>query len=122
MKAYKLMRLLSDGKVYPLFINKNVPIEFNIWLESECHPTKGFAVRTGWHCCFTPLAPHLKKELSSGEKRVWVEVEVNDYKTYARPESQGGTWILARQMKALRILPEGIGVTKDKQGSLEVPA
>ena len=104
MKAYKLMRLKKDGKVYPLFINKNKATEFGVWLPAECHPTKGFAVREGWHCCFTPLAPHLKEKLATGEQRVWVEVEVEDYETYDRPESQGGAWILAKRMKAIRTI------------------
>ena len=108
-KAYKLMRLKKDGKVYPLFINKNVPTEFGKWMEAECHPTKGFEVRKGWHCCFKPIAPHLKEMLANGEQRVWVEVEVADYKTYKRPESQGGWWILADRMKANRVLtPEEV--------------
>lgn len=103
-KAYKLMRLGKDGKVYPLFIDKKTPTEFGKWLPAECHPTKGFAVRKGWHCCFTPYAPHLKENLASGEQRVWVEVEVADFTTYDRPESQGGAWILANEMKALRTI------------------
>ena len=104
MKAYKLMRIKKDGLVYPLFINKNTPTKFGKWLPAECHPTKGFAVRTGWHCCFEMNAPHLKKELANGEKRVWVEVEVEDFETYNRPESQGGKWILANKMKAIRVV------------------
>ena len=104
MKAYKLMRMKKDGKVYPLFIDKTTPTKFGEWLPAECHPTKGFAVRQGWHCCFTPYAPHLKETLSNGEQRVWVEVEVEDYHTYDRPESQGGAWILANRMKAIRII------------------
>lgn len=107
--AYKLMRLGKDGKVYPLFINRKEPTKFGVVLPAECYPTKGFAVRQGWHCCFTPYAPHLKEELASGEKRVWVEVKVNDYDTYDRPESQGGTWILAQKMIAVRVLtPEEV--------------
>ena len=98
------LRMKKDGKVYPLFIDKTTPTKFGEWLPAECHPTKGFAVRQGWHCCFTPYAPHLKESLSSGEQRVWVEVEVEDYTTYDRPESQGGAWILANRMKAIRII------------------
>lgn len=105
MKAYKLMRRLHDGKVYPLFINKTVPTEFGKWLQAECHKTKGFAVRQGWHCCFAPVAPHLKETLSNGEERVWLEVEVEDYTTYKRPESQGYDWVLAQRMKVNRIVP-----------------
>lgn len=104
MKAYKLMRKKKDGKIYPLFINKTIPTPIGEWLQAECHPTKGFAVRKGWHCCFTPFAPHLKMELANGEKRVWVEVEVEDWNKYDRPESQGGAWILAQKMKIVREL------------------
>lgn len=75
-------------------------------MQAECYPTKGFAVRKGWHCCFTPVAPHLSMRLANGEQRVWVECEVEDYDTYNRPESQGGTWILAQRMKINRELTE----------------
>lgn len=104
--AYKLMRQLKDGTVHPLFINKKEPTRFGVVLPAECYPTKGFAVRQGWHCCFTPYAPHLKQNLSNGEHRVWVEVKVRDYDTYDRPESQGGAWILAQEMIAERIIPD----------------
>lgn len=104
MKAYKLLRVKKDGNLYPLFINKTVSTPIGEWLEAECIPTNGFAVRCGFHCTFTPWAPHLKTELASGEKRVWVECEVEDYTTYDRPESQGGAWILAQKMKLNRII------------------
>lgn len=73
-------------------------------MKAECFPTKGFAIRQGWHCCFKPIAPHLKTELKTGEKRVWVECEVEDFESYNRPESQGGAWILAQRMKINRVL------------------
>ena len=104
MKAYKLLRLGKDGNLYPLFINKKSSTPFDIWMQAECHPTKGFAVRQGWHCCFAPVAPHLKTSLASGEKRVWCEVEVEDFEKYDRPESQGGAWILAQRMKLVRVM------------------
>lgn len=104
MKAYKLLRIKKDGKLYPLFINKTVSTPIGKWLKAECIPTKGFAVRCGFHCTFSPWAPHLKMELSSGEKRVWVECEVEDYTTYDRPESQGSTWLLAQKMKLVRVI------------------
>lgn len=47
-------------------------------------------------------APHLKMHLASGERRGWVQVEVEDWKTYDRPESQGGAWILAQRMKIVK--------------------
>ena len=104
MKAYKLVRKLKDNKLYPLFIHKTEPFEMNKWMQAECYPTKGFAIRKGFHCCFQPLAPHLKEHLSNGEQRVWIECEVKDWESYDRPESQGGAWILAQQMKVKREL------------------
>lgn len=48
--AYKLFRELKSGEITSLFINKKVKLPFNEWLEAESYPTKGFAVRPGWHC------------------------------------------------------------------------
>lgn len=103
MKAYKLLRV-KNGKLYPLFINKEVETKLGETYAAECHPTKGFAVRTGWHCCLKPIAPHLKEILANGEARVWVECEVEDFQLYNRPESQGGTWVLANKIKMVKIL------------------
>ena len=118
-KAYKLFRI-KEGKLYPLFINRNKETVLGQWLEAECIPTKGFAVRKGWHCCFSPIAPHLKTELKNGEKRVWVECEVKDFETYSRPESQGGEWILANSLKVNRILSsEEVEVIKERKFDYE---
>lgn len=104
MKAYKLLRMMKDGTIHPLFINKSVATPIGKWMPAECHPTKGFAIRKGWHCCFKPIAPHLKEKLANGEQRIWVEVEVEDWNSYDRPESQGGAWILAQAMKIVKVL------------------
>ena len=104
MKAYKLLRIKKDGKLYPLFINKTVSTPIGEWMPAEFHPTKGFQPRKGWHVCFRPLAPHLKMHLANGEQRVWVECEVEDWESYDRPESQGGAWCLAQKMKLIRML------------------
>lgn len=104
MKAYKLVRLGKDGKCYPLFINKHQAFEFGKQMIAGCYPTKGFAVREGFHCCFKPIAPHLKEQLASGQQRVWIELEVEDFTTYDRPESQGGEWILAKKITPIRIV------------------
>ena len=104
MKVYKMLRMGKDGNLYPLFINKTIPTPIGKWLEAECYPTKGFAIRKGWHCCLAPMAPHLKLNLASGQKRVWVECEAEGCQTYKRPESQGGTWVLAERLKIIRIL------------------
>jgi hypothetical protein len=99
MIAYKLVRKLKSGKLTPLFINKSVGIQLNEWYKSECHPTKGFKVRQGWHCTSSPNAPHL-----SERDRVWIKVEILDYETIKRPVSQGGLWYLADKIKFLEIL------------------
>ena len=99
MRAYKLIRKMKDGKLSPLFINKKSRIPVGEWLDAEEHPTKGFAFRKGWHCTLEPVAPHL-----SDKGRVWVEVEVENVELYNRPESQGGTWVLAQRMKIIKEL------------------
>jgi hypothetical protein len=99
MKAYKLIRKMKDGTLSPLFINQKSRIPVNTWMDAELHPKKGFAVRQGWHCTLKPVAPHL-----SENGRVWVEVEVEDVELYDRPESQGGTWVLAQRMKIIKEL------------------
>ena len=97
MKAYKLIRKMKDGSLSPLFINKKVRLPIGVWFDAESHPTKGFAVRKGWHCTLTPNAPHL-----STKNRIWVEVEVEDVEHYKRPESQGGSWVLAQKMRIVK--------------------
>ena len=88
---------MKDGSLSPLFINKKMRIPVGVWLEAESHPTNGFAFRKGWHCTLKPIAPHL-----STKNRVWIECEIEDFEYYNRPESQGGTWVLAQKMKVLR--------------------
>ena len=104
MRAYKLVRKTRDGNLYPLFIDKKRPYVLGEEREAEYIPTKGFSPRFGFHCCFKPYAPHLKTKLASGERRVWIECDVDDCETYDRPESQGGMWILAQKLIAIREL------------------
>ena len=104
MVAYKLVRQMKDGSLSPLFINKKSRLSFGVWLKAENHPTKGFKERMGWHCTLEPKAPHLKIKPKNGRPRIWVEVEVKNYKKYKRPESQGGMWVLANQIKINKVL------------------
>ena len=104
MIAYKLVRLKKDGSLGSLFIQRKDNLPLNTWLEAEEIPTKGFSTRKGWHCTFEMNAPHLKIELSNGEKRAWVKVEVEDWFKYNRPESQGGAWILANRMRIIEVM------------------
>jgi len=99
MIAYKLVRKLKSGKLTPLFINKQQGIELDKWYESECHPTKGFKVRQGWHCTSTPNAPHL-----TNKGRVWLKVEIEDVTEHQRPQSQGGLWYTADKIRFLEAL------------------
>jgi len=99
MIAYKLFRKRKDGTYGPLFINRKQRVEPMTWYDAESHPTKGFAVRPGWHCCAEPLAPHLSKK-----DRVWCKVMITQYTEHQRPESQGGLWYTANKMKVLNEL------------------
>lgn len=96
MKAFKLVRVRANGTLGPLFINRRQVLPVGVWLQAENHPTKGFAVRPGWHVTAAPVAPHLSKR-----GRGWITVEVEDYIEVFRPKSQGGLWFLAQRMKVM---------------------
>ena len=117
MIVYKKVRQMKDGTLKPLFIGKDKPFEIGKWQHCEYIPTKGFAPRSistddnskigGWHCCFKPIAPHIADELSSGEKRIWMECEARGRSTvYKRSLLQGGSWILVEEIKPIRILTD----------------
>lgn len=86
--GFKLFEQDADGNLYPLFIDKNTPVPMYEWIHAEFHPTKGFAVRGGWHVGVdVPDAPWLKsydgtetgfyKSRWKTGKRVWCIVEYN---------------------------------------------
>jgi len=56
-------------------------------------------VRCGWHVTPKLFAPHLSKN-----GRVWGIVEMQDYKEFQRPESQGGLWYIAQKIKVMEIM------------------
>lgn len=103
LRAYKLVRQKRDGSLGSLFIGRKNDLIIGEWLKAEQIPTKGFAFRPGWHCTLQKNAPHLKMKPKNDVQRVWIEVEVRDYEYYDRPESQGGVWVLAQEMRVLRI-------------------
>lgn len=98
ISGYKLFRQRKDGTLGPLFINARLRIPLGEWMPAESHPTPGYAYRPGWHATTKPIAPHL-----STKGRVWCRVEMRGVTTYARPESQGGSWLLAQHLKVLSI-------------------
>jgi len=97
--AFKLMALHKNGSIGSLFIHRRDRVRVGQWRRAHSYPTKGFAVRPGWHCCRTPEAPHL-----STKGRVWAEVLIEEVRTIDRPECQGGSWYLADRMKVVRLL------------------
>ena len=97
MIAYKLFTERKDGTLGPLFINRRQRVPIGKWVEAECHPTKGYAVRPGWHCTSKPTAPHLKLK----DDRVWVKVEIDDSEELHRPDNQGGLWFIANKMRVI---------------------
>jgi hypothetical protein len=105
-KAYKLFKIRSNGTIGPLFINARQVIELGEWLPAEDHPTNGFAHRPGWHATLLPVAPHLSERPASGPERAWFEVEIGKHRRFNRPQSQGGTWVLAENMRVVRRLTD----------------
>lgn len=94
MLAYKLFRVRNDGSLGSLFIGRKERYWRDKWMQAKCFPTKGFKIRKGWHCLPVPHAPHL-----STTNRRWMLVAIRDYKEVRRPESQGGTWYIAKWLR-----------------------
>lgn len=101
MIAYKLFRQRKDGTLGSLFINKKNIIPVNKWLKAESFPTKGYAVRPGWHCLPRPYAPHL-----SCKNRVWCLVEIKEVTTYEVASKYGSIWYLANKLKVIKIMED----------------
>ena len=97
MVVYKLFRKKKCGDITSLFINKTKTLPINVWLNAEAHPTDGYKFRPYWHCTEKPIAPHL---IERG--RVWLEVEIDDFIEFKRPEHQGSKWFLAKKIKILQ--------------------
>ncbi|RLG71210.1 MAG: hypothetical protein DRO11_04915 [Methanobacteriota archaeon] len=95
MKAFKLFNQRKNGTLGPLFINRKQIIPIDKWLPAKNIPTKGFAVRPGWH-----TAPY-KAQYLSEKDRVWMEVEIKNYYKFDRPKHQGGYWLIAKEMRVV---------------------
>jgi hypothetical protein len=99
MNGYKLVRKRADGSYGPLFIHTSERWHLGDTVHAGDHPTKGYAHRPGLHAMAEPRAPHMNEHAPG---RVWVEVDLQDVRTFDRPRAQGGTWYLADQMTILR--------------------
>ena len=93
MKAFKLFRVLKDGNITSLFINKTEKLKLEEWLEAKSYPTEGYKVRPFFHCMDRPAAPHL-----TNKGRIWLEVEIEEFTILNCPKHQGGVWYLAQKM------------------------
>jgi len=91
--GYKLFRQRNDGTLGSLFINRSQRLRPNVLYLAKAYPTKGFALRPGWHVCAKRSAPHLSKK-----GRVWKRVWFEDHVVQVRPARQGGVWYIAKRM------------------------
>lgn len=57
MKGYKLFEMNKNGKLFPLFIDKNTEVKVGEWIKAKYNLSKGFASRGGWHIGLTCDAP-----------------------------------------------------------------
>ena len=134
--GYKLFEMdMRNGKLYPLFIGKTEETKVGEWVHAEFIPTKGFAVRSGWHLGLIPSAPHLigadgtyRSKRGKNFKRVWCEVEYNNThnytsEAYKQPkhcfvcipdngyydfkEPNGAKWIISSDIRVKHILTDG---------------
>lgn len=104
-KAYKLLRVRTNGSLGPLFVGRELILWPGLWFNARSDlEHKGLKHRPGFHCCQYPNAPHLKLKLKSGETRVWALVEIQNWTTLTRPKCQGGVWYLAQRMKVVEVL------------------
>lgn len=99
MIVYKLFRVLKDGSIASLFINKKARHKMGIWLKADYYPTKGYSKRFGWHSVKNPYAPHL-----SLKGRAWFKCEIKDYKEIPRPLNQGEKWFISNEIKIIEKL------------------
>lgn len=95
VKAYKLFRVHEKhpGKLFPLFVDSNTPVEMNKWIDAkEGEMTNGkvkskigpLAYRPGWHAGDLPVATHIGEKsdasLTAPDVRpanhAWAEVEM----------------------------------------------
>ena len=102
VKAYKLFRVhpKHPGKLFPLFIGKNEPVEMGKWVDAEHIPTKGFAERPGWHAGDLPMATHIgaksdpenmTKPDIRPDNQVWTEIEMPNDVDWQSEANRRGT-------------------------------
>ena len=110
VKAYKLFRVHPDhpGKLFPLFVDANTPVEMNKWVDAkEGEMANGkvkskigaLAYRPGWHAGDLPIATHIGEKsdpkLTAPDRRpanhAWAEVEMPDDVDWQAEANKRGT-------------------------------
>jgi len=112
VKAYKLFRVHKDhpGKLFPLFVDANTPVEMNKWVDAKEGDMKdgkvkskigALAYRPGWHAGDLPIATHIGVQSDPKNMKnmppdrrpsnhAWAEVEMpNDVDWQAEATKRG---------------------------------
>jgi hypothetical protein len=110
VKAYKLFRVHKDhpGKLFPLFVDANTPVEMNKWVDAKEGEMKGnkvkskigdLAYRPGWHAGDLPIATHIGEKSDPSKtapdrrpaNHAWAEVEMPDDVDWQSEATKRGT-------------------------------
>jgi hypothetical protein len=110
VKAYKLFRVhpKHPGKLFPLFVNANEPVEMGKWQDAQIGEMTGnkvkskigpLAFRPGWHAGDVPVATHIGEKSDPNltapdvrpDNHVWAEVEMPDDVDWQSEANKRGT-------------------------------
>jgi GNAT superfamily N-acetyltransferase len=113
VKAYKLFRVHKDhpGKLFPLFVDANTPVEMNKWVDAKEGDMKdgkvkskigALAYRPGWHAGDLPIATHIGVQSDPKNMKnmppdrrpsnhAWAEVEMPDDVDWQAEATKRGT-------------------------------
>jgi hypothetical protein len=113
VKAYKLFRVHKDhpGKLFPLFVDANTPVEMNKWVDAKEGDMKdgkvkskigALAYRPGWHAGDLPIATHIGVQSDPKNMKnmppdrrpanhAWAEVEMPDDVDWQAEATRRGT-------------------------------
>ena len=113
VKAYKLFRVhpKHPGKLFPLFVNANEPVEMGKWQDAQIGEMTGnkvkskigpLAFRPGWHAGDVPVATHIGENSDPvnrpnmppdvrPDNHVWAEVEMPDDVDWQTEANKRGT-------------------------------
>jgi len=110
VKAYKLFRVHKDhpGKLFPLFVDANTPVEMNKWVDAKEGDMKDgkvkskigdLAYRPGWHAGDLPMATHIGEKSDPSKtapdrrpaNHAWAEVEMPNDVDWQSEATKRGT-------------------------------